>query len=58
MSIKEIPYHYVTETKSDFYDGIEYDIADEINYNNDIEINRQIFKDQDDEPIYNYYDPY
>lgn len=58
MSIEEVPYHSITESRTGFYDGIDYDSDDEIGYNDDIEINRQRFRDLDEEPIYNYYEPY
>ncbi|MFU0824175.1 hypothetical protein [Clostridium sp.] len=58
MSFEEIPYRFITKSKTGFYDGYDYDYTAEIGYNDDVEMSKEVFKDMDEEPIDDYYDFY
>lgn len=58
MSNKEVPFRSIKRAKTGFYDGIDYELPDELDYSDDIVTTKKNFRDADDEPIYNYFEPF
>lgn len=54
----KFPRRFIWKNENTFYNESDYSIEDEIEYNDDVGTYEYYFGNVDEEPIYNYYEPY